>query len=125
PKAIAPSWARFITTMVDVQGNRFEVMVMAWGPEGERVAVDRFAIHQPPDEAPSAKGDDGKYRAVDPGRYAEDAAVLVELADRVYPVDGADWGLKPVAVVIDFNGPKGWSDNAEKFWRKQARKGMG
>lgn len=124
-KGIAPAWTRFVTVMVDVQGNRFEVMVMAWGAEGERVAIDRYAIHQPPDDAPSAKGDDGKYRAVDPGRYAEDAGVISELADRVYPVDGADWGLKPVAVVIDFNGPKGWSDNAEKFWRKEAREGRG
>ena len=124
-KGIAPSWTRFITVMVDVQGNRFEVMAMAWGAEGERVALERYAIHQPPDDAPSAKGDDGRYRAIDPGRYAEDAAVLSELADRVYPVDGADWGLMPIAVVIDFNGPKGWSDNAEKFWRQQARAGRG
>lgn len=124
-KGIAPSWTRFITVMVDVQGNRFEVMVMAWGADGERVAIERYAIHQPPDDAPSAKGDDGKYRAVDPGRYAEDADVLAELADRVFPVDGADWGLKPVAVVVDFGGPKGWADNAEKFWRKQARLGRG
>lgn len=124
-KGIAPSWARFVTVMVDVQGNRFEVMAMAWGAEGERVALERFAIHQPPDDAPSAKGDDGKYRAIDPGRYAEDAAVLAEMAERVYPVEGETWGLRPVAVVIDFNGPKGWSDNAEKFWRRQARKGMG
>ncbi|WP_313350729.1 terminase gpA endonuclease subunit [Paracoccus sp. (in: a-proteobacteria)] len=124
-KAIAPTWARFITIMVDVQGNRFEVMTMAWGPEGERVALERYAIHQPPDHAPNAKGDDGKYRAIDPGRYAEDADVLAELVDKVFPVDGEEWGLKPLAVVIDFNGPKGWSDNAEKFWRKQARMGNG
>lgn len=124
-KGIAPSWARFVTVSVDVQGNRFEVMVMAWGPDGERVALDRYAIHQPPDEAPRAKGDDGKYRAIDPGRYAEDAAVLAELADRVFPVEGEAWGLKPVAVAIDFNGPPGWSDNAEKFWRGQAREGRG
>ncbi|MDT1061893.1 terminase gpA endonuclease subunit [Paracoccus sp. CPCC 101403] len=125
PKRIAPSWARFITVQVDVQGNRFEVMVMAWGEDGQRVAIDRYAIHQPPDHAPNAKGDDGKYRAVDPGRYAQDADVLAELADLVFPVDGTDRGLKPLAVVIDFNGPKGWSDNAEKFWRKQNREGQG
>ncbi len=124
-KGLAPVWARFVTVMVDVQGNRFEIMVMAWGAEGERVAIDRFAIHQPPDDAPRAKGCDGKYRGVDPGRYAEDAAVIAELADRVYPVEGAEWGLKPLAVVVDFNGPAGWSDNAEKFWRKQARAGRG
>ncbi|RWR31347.1 terminase [Sinirhodobacter populi] len=124
-KRIAPDWARFVVTCVDVQGNRFEVTVMAFGAEGERIIIDRFAIHQPPDAAPRARGDDGKYRAVDPGRYAEDAEALTELADQVYPVDGQNWGLKPVAVVIDFNGPKGWSDNAEKFWRKRARAGKG
>ncbi|SCY61710.1 terminase gpA endonuclease subunit [Paracoccus tibetensis] len=124
-KGIAPAWARFITISVDVQGNRFEVMVMAWGPEGERVALDRYAIHQPPDDAPKAKGDDGKYRAVDPGRYAEDAGVLAELAEKVFPVEGEAYGLKPVAVVIDFGGPPGWADNAEKFWRGQARAGLG
>lgn len=124
-KRIAPDWARFVLTCVDVQGNRFEVSVMAFGPEGERIIIDRFAIHQPPDEAPRAKGDDGKYRAVDPGRYAEDAEAITELADVVYPVEGQDWGLRPAAVVVDFNGPKGWSDNAEKFWRKRARAGQG
>lgn len=124
-KGIAPGWARFVVTCVDVQGNRFEVSVVAFGEDGERIIIDRFAIHQPPDAAPRAKGDDGKYRAVDPGRYAEDAEVLAELPDRVYPVEGQDWGLKPVGVVIDFNGPAGWSDNAEKFWRKRARAGQG
>ena len=125
PRGVAPHWARFITVMVDVQGNRFEVMVMAWGAEGERVAIERYAIHQPPDDAPRAKGEDGKYRGIDPGRYAEDAQVLTELEGRVFAVDGAAWGLKPVGVVIDFNGPKGWSDNAEKFWRARAREGLG
>ncbi|OWJ69831.1 terminase [Haematobacter massiliensis] len=124
-KRIAPEWARFILVCVDVQGNRFEVTAMAFGPDGERVPIDRYAIHQPPDDAPRAKGDDGKYRAVDPGRYAEDAEVLTGLIDQVFPVEGEDWGLRPIAVVIDFNGPKGWSDNAEKFWRKQARAGLG
>ncbi|WP_442772693.1 phage terminase large subunit family protein [Paenirhodobacter enshiensis] len=124
-KGIAPGWARFLVTCVDVQGNRFEVSVMAFGAEGERVIVDRYAIHQPPDDAPRAKGEDGKYRAVDPGRYAEDAGVLTDLPERVYPVEGQDWGLRPVAVVIDFNGPAGWSDNAETFWRGRARAGQG
>lgn len=124
-KGIAPDWARFITVSVDVQGNRFEVLAMAWGVDGRRVPIDRYAIHQPPEAAPRARGDDGKYRAVDPGKYPEDAEVLTELADRVYPVDGQDWGLRPLAVVIDFNGPKGWADNAEKFWRKRSRAGQG
>ena len=124
-KGVAPSWTRFVTLMVDVQGNRFEVMAMAWGAEGERQIIDRYAIHQPPDHAPRAKGEDGKYRAVDPGRYAEDADALADLPGRVFPVEGQAWGLKAVGVVIDFNGPKGWADHAEKFWRKQAREGRG
>jgi phage terminase large subunit GpA-like protein len=125
PRGVAPSWARFITVSIDVQGNRFEVLVMAWGEQGERVVIDRFAISQPPDDAPRAKNEDGRYRLIDTGRYAEDADVLLDLPGRAYPVQGGGWALTPCALVIDFNGPPGWSDNAEKFWRARRREGQG
>ncbi|ODM42841.1 phage terminase large subunit family protein [Cereibacter johrii] len=124
-RRVAPAWTRFVTVSIDVQGNRFEVLVMAWGAQGERMPIDRFAVAQPPDHAPRAKGDDGRYRALDPGRYVEDADALLDLPERLYPVEGASWSLKPCALVIDFNGPAGWSDNAEKFWRARRRDGQG
>ncbi|WP_339112277.1 terminase gpA endonuclease subunit [Thioclava sp. GXIMD2076] len=121
----APGWTRFITTSVDVQGNRFEALVMAWGAQGERVIIDRFALAQPPEGAPKARNDEGEVRALDPGRYAEDAGALTQLAGRTYPVEGQPWALAPCAVAVDFNGPAGWSDHAERFWRGRRKAGEG
>lgn len=120
-----PSWTRFITISVDTNGSWFAVLVTAWGLDGRHMALDRFDITQPPDSAPKARDLEGRYRAINPGRYVEDAEVLVDLVDRQYAVEGETWSLRPCAVVIDFNGPTGWSDNAEKFWRRRRREGQG
>lgn len=98
PRGVAPNWCRFVTVSIDVQGNRFEILVMGWGEQGERVVIDRFPISQPPDHAPRAKNEDGRYRLIDPGRYAEDADVLLELADRAYQLEGESWALKTEAL---------------------------
>jgi len=125
PYKTCPSWARFVTTSVDANGSWFAVAVTAWGLQGERMLIDRFDIRQPLDTARKAKDHDGRYRAIDPGKYAEDADTLAPLLDEIYPVQGENWALKPSAMVLDFNGPVGWSDNAEKFWRKMKRDGKG
>lgn len=122
---VCPNWTRSITVSVDVQGTWFAVLVTAWGLDGQRMAIDRFDITQPPDASPKAKDLEGRYRAINPARYQEDADVLLDLPSREYSVQGETWRLRPCAVVIDFNGPPGWSDNAEKFWRKRRREGQG
>lgn len=125
PPMTCPSWTRFITVSVDVNGSWFAVLVTAWGLDGRRIALDRFDITQPPDGAPRARDLEGRCRAINPARYVEDADALLGLIDREYRVEGEDWVLKPCAAVIDFNGPAGWADNAEKFWRKRRREGQG
>ena len=125
PHKTCPSWARFVTVSVDANGSWFAVLVTAWGLEGQRAPIDRFDLRQPLDSAPRARDSEGRYRAIDPGKYAEDAQVLRPLLDAIYPVEGADWSLTPAAMVIDFNGPVGWPDNAEKFWRSARRDGQG
>lgn len=39
-----PAWASALTAFVDVQNDRLEMMVMAWGPIGERALVDYVRI---------------------------------------------------------------------------------
>lgn len=119
-RGTCPSWVRFVTTSVDVQGTYFACAVTGWGLDGSRILLDRFDFVQPPEGAPGAAD-----RGINPARYSEDAEVLVELADREYPVQGEVYALKPVALVVDFNGPSGWSDNAEKFWRARKAAGQG
>lgn len=113
---IAPAETRFIQIAVDVQPGRFVVGVVAHLANMERVIIDRFDIHTPPDGSPRAKD-----RRIDPGRYAEDWAVLLPLADRLYPVANAAHHLKPAAIIIDSAGEPGVTPNAYAFFRS-ARK---
>jgi len=125
-RGVAPSWTRFVTVTVDVQGTWFPVQVTAWGIDGSCQVVDRFDLTQPPDDAPNATpDDDGNRRRLDPSRYLEDWAVLETLCDRVIPVDGEAHGLKPIAVAVDFQGKAGVSDNAEAFLSARKREGQG
>lgn len=124
PAMTVPGWTRFIVLSADVQGSWFAVAATAFGLDGRRMLVDRFDLREPPATAPKARDAEGRPRAIDPGRYGEDAALLPPLLDRDYAVDGQPWRLRPCALVVDFNGPAGWSDNAEKLWRAARRAGQ-
>jgi len=111
---------------VDVQKGYFPVQITAFAIDGTCQVVDRFDLSQPPAEAPNAEADDqGNRRRLAPSKYLEDWAVLAGLADRVVPVDGQEFGLKPIGVVVDFQGEPGVSDNAEAFLRLRKREGQG
>lgn len=120
-----PNWARFVVMTIDVQGSWFALAVTAFGHDGRRMLIDRFDLRDAPETSPRARDGEGRARGIDPGRYFEDTAVLRPAFDREYRVEGEPWALRPCAVVIDFNGPSGWSDNAEKFWRALRRDGLG
>lgn len=120
PAGVAPEWARFITVSVDVQANRFPCQVDAWGPDLERRMIDRFDLATPPEGAPRAG-----ERALDPAKYDEDWQVLEPLVDRVWPVAGSDYGLRPVSIVVDMHGAKGATPRAYAFWRRRKRAGQG
>lgn len=116
-----PGWTRFIVLSVDVNGSWFAVAATAFGADGRRMLIDRFDLRDAPAGARRATDAEGRPRAVDPGRYAEDTDVLPPLLQRQYRVAGETWALRPCAMALDFNGPAGWSDNAEKFWRASRR----
>lgn len=113
---LAPKGTRFITVAVDVQPGRFVVQVEAWAKDLERMVIDRFDLHTPPDTAPGAAD-----RAINPAQYAEDWEVLTPLIDRAYPVEGSDYGLKPVGLVVDSGGEAGVTPNAYDFYRRRKR----
>lgn len=117
-QGIAPAWARFLIASVDVQGNRFDVMITAFGIDGRRAVIDRFDLHNPPPDAPNAAD-----RILSPAKYLEDWAVLRDLLTTPYPVEGEGFALVPMAVGCDFHGEPGVSDRATAFW--QARRADG
>lgn len=114
-KGVAPDWVRFITVTVDVQGTYFPVQVTGWGVDGKRTVIDRFDLVTPPGE---------DERKLDPGKYESDWDLLIDLEGRVWPVEGQGGGLQALALVVDFQGARGVSDNAEKFWRRRRRAGQ-
>jgi phage terminase large subunit GpA-like protein len=119
PRGVCPAGTRFVTVSVDVQKSRFPVSIYAWGDNGARTLIERLDIIAPPSEAPNAEG-----RAIDPGRFSEDWAALDYLTTQVHPVAGAGYGLRPMALAVDFQGQPGVSDNAELFWRRQNKAGL-
>lgn len=120
PFGEVPDAARFLTAQIDVQGDRFEVQVDAWGEGLQRWLVDRFTLNQPPANAPQALDRDGRARRpLQPALYAQDWDALDYLPDQVYPVTGQGHGLKIKALVIDRNGPPGATEKAYAFWRKR------
>ncbi|WP_406720713.1 terminase gpA endonuclease subunit [Thioclava litoralis] len=121
PRGVLPEWVRFVTVSVDVQDNRFPVQVTAWGEGGRAQVVDRYDLVTPPAGAPNTEAE----RSVQPPRYGEDWAVLEALGEQVWPVAGAAYGLRAIALVVDFQGSAGVSDNAEAFWRGRRAAGLG
>lgn len=113
---IVPASVRFLTCAVDVQGNRFEVMVQGWGADAESWIVDRFAIRQLAD----ARTD------VAPGRQAAHWDALVARAvDASYPLEddpGRALGIANVA--IDSGGVPGVDEHARAFVRRLAAAGV-
>jgi phage terminase large subunit GpA-like protein len=114
-QGVAPKWTRFILITADVQKGRFVCQATAFGEGAERQIIDRFDLVNPPPTAPRAEG-----RALAPELYIEDWDVLLPLLDKVYPLEGEDYGLRPMALGCDFHGEPGVSDRATEFW--QARR---
>lgn len=119
PKGIAPSWTRYITVSVDTQAKYFPVGVTAWGVDGRHQPIDRFELHTPPEGAPNSAGD----RTLRPDNIGEDWAVLDVLPSTAWPVEGSEYGLRPIAIGVDMHGGGQTTTNAYKFYRGRRKAG--
>ncbi|HIC81918.1 MAG TPA: hypothetical protein EYP07_13315, partial [Kiloniellaceae bacterium] len=111
---VVPPEAVCLTAAVDIQGNRFEVLVQAWLPALQSYIVDRFAI---------LALDDGET-AIDPANMPEHWHVLLEkVLRRRYPMAGdPSRSIAILNTAIDTggqgakDGEGGVTDNAWLFW---------
>lgn len=124
PAGAVPAGVRFLLGEVDVQANRFVVLVLGFGigesGQLERWVVDSFTLR-------TSKREDGSggFLPLDPPKYMEDWERLVEkVISRRYTLDDATGRSMPVhAVGIDWGGKSGTSIRALEFWRSlKARK---
>lgn len=116
PAGVAPDGVKVLTSQVDVQGNRFVVLVLGWGPSPtgglERWVVDSFTLK-------SSRRTDGAggWLPMEPAKYLEDWERLIEKAiDRRYPTQsGEEIAIR--GTIIDWGGKSGTSSRAMDFWR--------
>lgn len=118
PSGTVPAGVRFLIATVDVQANRFVVLVLGFGigesGQLERWVVDSFTLR-------TSKREDGSgcFLPLDPPKYLEDWERVVEkVISRRYPLADETGRSMPMrAVGIDWGGKSGTSVRALEFWR--------
>lgn len=111
-----PDGVRFLVGTIDIQANRFEVMITGFDQHGTAFIIDRYSLKY------SQRIDaeyDGQRKPIDPALYPEDWHVLIEdVIERKYPLadgSGRVMGIKHCAT--DSAGKDGFTVNAYAFWK--------
>jgi len=95
---------------VDIQSNRYEVMVVAIGEGFEQKVIARFALRKSPHRA----GDH-----VRPHEYIEDWDVIRDkVIDADYRVEGGEYRLRIYRTMIDYHGMPGVTANERAWYSK-------
>jgi len=119
PRDAIPDGVRFLTAAVDVQMNRFVVMVMGWGVGLESWLIARFSI------TASNRPEGDRFAGIEPAGYVEDWNVLInKVVDRAYETEDGIV-LKPLLTLCDSGGKEGVTDKAYEFWRLMRAKRLG
>lgn len=119
PVRTVPDAVRFLVAAIDVQGYRFVVQVVGWGPGDERWLIDRYQIDQS-----SRLDGDGRPLRLDPASYPEDWTLIEERVIRSeYQMSCGD-RLMPVVAVCDSGGKAGVTERAYGYWRMLRAKGL-
>jgi phage terminase large subunit GpA-like protein len=107
-KGTVPAWVLCLTAAVDIQIDRFEVLILGWGVDNRTALIDRFAI----------VSTDGGTTKLAPARRPEHWTLLLDkVMRRRWPVAGdprRSVGILNTAV--DTGGVEGVTDNAYAFW---------
>lgn len=110
-----PDGVRFLVATIDVQANRFDVLITGFDEFGTGYIVDRYQIRI------SNRHDEeleGQYKPIDPAAYPEDWDMLIsEVIERKYPLgDGSDRVMGIHQSACDSGGKEGFTVNAYSFW---------
>lgn len=116
-----PPGVMFLTAFVDIQIDRFEVVVIGWNLNRESWLIDRYSIKQWP-----AFGDHAAFENIDPGNRLVDWDVIEEaVVAASYPLQsnpqrkeaGMDELFMPIAkTVVNNSGQAGATNNGRKWF---------
>jgi phage terminase large subunit GpA-like protein len=130
PLKVVPPGVMFMTAFVDVQGDRFEVVVIGWSLERESWLIDRYSIKQWP-----SFGKHGAFDNIDPGNRLTDWDVIEEaVISSSYPLQanpqrveaGMPELFMPIAkTVVNNSGQAGVTNNGRKWLSNLLTRGSG
>lgn len=120
-----PAGVRFLTAAVDVQGNRFVILIIGWGDGMQKWVVKSFSLR-----TSERKDVNGNAMPINPATYAEDWDLLVdEVITRRLPLADLSGRTMPVSyTTIDSGGrvlkTGKVTEQAYKFWRRLKEKNL-
>lgn len=115
-RGTAPSGVKFIVAAVDTGGRKFDVAFLGYDLEGRSWLLDRLVIRQ-------RKHNDGTMRDIHTGGEVDDWLVLLDVADRRFPILGNPGWEMPVACVVVDSGDGNVTEKARAFARRASRLG--
>jgi phage terminase large subunit GpA-like protein len=101
PLGTVPEGVRFLTVAIDVQNNRFELLVRGWGVDGESWVIDVRRVAADP--------------AVSPADWDD---ILVQALEGYPLADDTGRVMRPRAVGFDSGGATGVTQQAYAAWRR-------
>ncbi len=101
-----PEGVRFLTAAVDIQSNRFEILVRGWGINGESWVIDDRVMTADPATSPS-----------------DWDKLLLSLEGAAYPLaDGSGRSMRVLALGYDSGGQDGVTLQAYGAWRRSRKR---
>lgn len=114
-KQVVPKGVRFFVMCVDVQGNRFDVQAIGFGPNNAMTIFDRFSLRKS-----NRLDEDDERFPVNPAAHPEDWDLLIEhCLLKSYPLaDESGRHMSAKAVACDSGGKAGVTTSAYAFYRR-------
>lgn len=115
-KGEVPDGVRFLIGTVDVQSNRFDVLITGFDASGNSYIIDRFAIRH---SDRMDEDDETQRKPIDPAAYPSDWHILVpEVIEKKYPLADGSGRLMGIRMCgSDSAGKEGFTVNAYAFWK--------
>jgi phage terminase large subunit GpA-like protein len=126
PRDVVPQGVRFLTGTVDVQGNRFVVQVMGWGPSEDGLGVERWFVDGYSLKTSRRSDGAGGFLPLEPAAYLEDWGRITEkVVQRRYLLEDESDRTMPIKyVAIDSQGLEGVAPRALDYWRGLKKAGL-